>query len=447
MPSLHPEFIKNMTDLLGGEVSDFLRALDDDYSAALRINPLRANSAAAAEGFIADPVLWARYGHYIKENTRPGAGLAHFAGAFYIQEASAMLPAAVLDVQPGEKVLDLCAAPGGKSSQMAAALMGEGVLVSNEPDTKRSRMLAGNLERLGVKNAVVVNEYPPKLAEKWPGFFDAILVDAPCSGEGMFRREPDSRDEWQPGSPEGCAKRQAGILDCAAEMLRPGGRMVYSTCTYNTAENENTVAAFLERHPEFIAQDFRAEGVGSSEGGMLKIYPHRVRGDGQFAALLIKSGDAEPAPLPSPAPKKGRQKKPDPAQEALSAFVSQFSDMLPAGGTPVIWGESLAYTPAGAPPIDGIKTVSPGLILAKIIGKRLEPEHQLAMCMETLPGCELTDDQAAAFVRGEAVECDSSGWLVARWQGMPLGWGKASGGVLKNHVPKGIRRNIAVSDN
>ena len=190
MPSLHPEFIKNMTDLLGGEVSDFLRALDEDYSAALRINPLRANSAAAAEGFIADPVPWARYGHYIKENTRPGAGLAHFAGAFYIQEASAMLPAAVLDVQPGEKVLDLCAAPGGKSSQMAAALMGEGVLVSNEPDTKRARMLAGNLERLGVKNAVVVNEYPPKLAEKWPGFFDAILVTRPAPARACSAANP-----------------------------------------------------------------------------------------------------------------------------------------------------------------------------------------------------------------------------------------------------------------
>lgn len=447
MPSLHPEFIKNMTEMLGGEADAFLRALDGDYSAALRINPLRANSALAAEGFIAEPVPWADYGHYIKENTRPGAGLEHFAGAFYIQEASAMLPAAVLDAQPGEKVLDLCAAPGGKSSQIAAALMGEGVLVSNEPDAKRARMLAGNLERLGVKNAVVVNEYPPKLAEKWPGFFDAILVDAPCSGEGMFRREPDSRAEWQPGSPEGCAKRQAGILDCAAEMLRPGGRMVYSTCTYNAAENENTVAAFLERHPEFTAQDFSAAGAGDSAGGMLKIFPHRVRGDGQFAALLIKSADAEPATLPSPASKKGRARKPDPAQEALSAFVSQFGDILPAGGTPVVWGESLAYTPAGAPSTDGIKTVSPGIMLAKMIGKRLEPEHQLAMCIDSLPACELTAGQAAAFVRGEAVECGGSGWLVARWHGMPLGWGKASGGMLKNHIPKGIRRNITVSEN
>ena len=430
MPSLHPDFIKNMAGLLGDALDAFIAALEDDYAAALRVNPLRRASAEAAREFIAGAVPWAKHGYYIRENTRPGAGLAHFAGAFYIQEASAMLPAAILDAQPGEKVLDLCAAPGGKSSQIAAALMGEGLLISNEPDTKRAKMLAGNLERLGVKNAVVVNEYPPKLTDKWPGFFDAILVDAPCSGEGMFRREPDSRDEWQSASPEGCARRQAGILDCAAEMLRPGGRMVYSTCTYNREENEDTVAAFLERHPEFTAANFRAEGIGDSDGGMMKIYPHRVKGDGQFAALLIKAADA-PVRALSPAP-----------QKALSAFMSQFGSIQLPDGKPVIWGENLALMPAGAPPLEGIKVVSPGLMLAKIIGKRLEPEHQLAMCCEDAAGVELNDEQALAFVRGEAVDCDGKGWLVARWRGMPLGWGKASGGALKNHVPKGIRRNI-----
>ena len=442
MPSLHPEFIKNMTAMLGGETQAFIDALEEGYAAALRVNTLRSNSAAAAEEFISAPVPWAKNGYYIKENTRPGAGLEHFAGAFYIQEASAMLPAAVLDAQPGEKVLDLCAAPGGKSSQIAAALAGEGVVVSNEPDTKRAKMLAGNLERLGVRNAIVVNEYPPRLMEKWPCYFDAIMVDAPCSGEGMFRREPDSRDEWQPGSPEGCAKRQAGILDCAAAMLKPGGRMVYSTCTFNREENEGTVAAFLERHPEFSVREFHAEGIGDSAYGGIKIFPHRVKGDGQFAALLVKSGDAEYVSIPSPALRRGKPVKADPAQEALSAFVKQFGDILPEGGRPVIWGEYLAYTPAGAPPTEGIKVISPGIMLAKLIGKRIEPEHQAAMCLDGLPEYELDTEKAPAFVRGEAVECSGSGWLVAKWRGMPLGWGKASGGMLKNHVPKGIRRNI-----
>ncbi len=442
MSQLHPQFIENMRALLGDGLGDFLRSLDDEYAAALRVNPLRKGAQAAAAEFIGDPVPWAEHGFYIRPDTRPGAGLAHFAGAFYIQEASAMLPAAVLNVRPGEKVLDLCAAPGGKSSQIAFALGGEGLLISNEPDPRRARMLSGNLERLGVKNAVTVNEYPPRLAEKWPGFFDVILVDAPCSGEGMFRREPESRLQWNPASPAGCAKRQAGILDAAARMLRPGGRLLYSTCTYNLEENENTVAAFLESHPDFSAAEFHVDGLPPSRDGMLKLYPHQVRGDGQFAALMVKRADVPSEPSLSPRRAAARHvgRGAAPVQEAVSAFRAQFGDIIPAGAQPVVWGDTLAACPAGAPPLDGIKTVSPGLMLAKLIGKRLEPAHQLAMACALLAGIELSDADTLAYVRGETVPCDASGYLVARWRGLPLGWGKASGGTLKNHLPKGLRR-------
>lgn len=206
-----------------------------------------------------------------------------------------MLPAALLDVRPGQRVLDLCAAPGGKSSQLAAALGGEGLLISNEPEPKRAKVLAGNLERLGVPNAIVVNEYPEKLARKWPGFFDAVLVDAPCSGEGMFRREPDSRAQWQPNSPAGCAKRQAGILDRAAELLRPGGRLVYSTCTYNTAENEETVAAFLAATRNFPRGILRARPF-LHRPRQWKIYPHRVPGRRPVCRPAVKGPPAPPPP-------------------------------------------------------------------------------------------------------------------------------------------------------
>ena len=442
MPDLHPTFIENMRALLGDELGAFLAALDGDYAAALRINPLRPAAAGLAEEFCGGNVPWEPSGRYILEGARPGAGIAHFAGAFYIQEASAMLPAAVLNVQRGEKVLDLCAAPGGKSSQAAFALGGAGLLVSNEPEPRRARMLAGNLERLGIPNAVVVNEYPPRLAEKWPGFFDALIVDAPCSGEGMFRREPESRLQWNPASPEGCAKRQAGILDEAAKLLRPGGRMVYSTCTYNAEENESTVAAFLQRHPEFSAADFALPGLPPSENGMLKLYPHRAQGDGQFAALLVKSADAPAAAIPSPARKQPKGKKSDPAADAMAMLREMFGDILPEGSRPVIWGESLFAVPREAPAFDGIKVISPGLELAKIAGKRLEPAHHAAMALDALPGAELDDAQASAYIRGETVPCDAKGWLVARWRGMPLGWGKASGGMLKNHLPKGLRRSV-----
>lgn len=441
---LHPQFIENMRALLGDGLGDFLHALEDDYAAALRVNPLRTGAQDAARAFIAEPVPWADYGYYICRDTRPGAGLAHFAGAFYIQEASAMLPAAALAVRPGERVLDLCAAPGGKSSQIAFALGGEGLLVSNEPDPRRACMLAGNLERLGVTNAVVVSEYPPRLAEKWPGFFDAILVDAPCSGEGMFRREVESRLQWEPASPAGCAKRQAGILEAAARMLRPGGRLLYSTCTYNRTENEDTVSAFLESRPDFSAADFSLSGLPPSRSGMLKLYPHMVRGDGQFAALMIRRPDAPGvSPVSNRRATAGRPSRgADPARDALNAFRDQFGDIVPPDAQPVIWGEYLAACPAGAPPLSGIKTVSPGLMLAKLVGRRLEPAHHLAMACASLPGIELTDADALAYVRGETVPCPFSGYLVARWRGLPLGWGKASGGVLKNHLPKGLRRTI-----
>ena len=444
MHELHPQFIENMRALLGDELGDFVRALDAPYSAALRVDPLRGAAARdAAMEFTGEPVPWAANGFYIRENTRPGTGYAHHAGAFYIQEASAMLPAAVLNARPGERILDLCAAPGGKSSQIAFAMNGEGILVSNEPDTKRARMLAGNLERLGIKNAMVVNEYPPALAKKWPGFFDAIMVDAPCSGEGMFRREPASRGEWEPASPEGCAKRQAGILDEAAKLLRPGGRLVYSTCTFNSIENDQTVSAFLERHPEFSRRDFALPGLPASENGMLRIFPHRVSGDGQFAALLIKSDDAPAEAAPNHKKQKERRgdslRAADPAAEHMRTLAGMF-DIDLTGLRPVIWGEYLAAFPEGMPPADGIKVITPGIMLAKIAGKRLEPAHQLAMSFPALPGYELSSEETEAYLRGETVPCDASGWLVARRLGLPLGWGKASGGILKNHLPKGLRK-------
>ena len=292
---LNPAFVAQMEALLGAEAPAFCAALEAPAALALRVNPARPAAGELRPLFARDPVPWAENGYYLLPGARPGAGLSHFCGAFYVQEASAMLPAALLDVRPGQRVLDLCAAPGGKSSQLAAALGGEGLLISNEPEPKRAKVLAGNLERLGVPNAIVVNEYPEKLARKWPGFFDAVLVDAPCSGEGMFRREPDSRAQWQPNSPAGCARRQAGILDRAAELLRPGGRLVYSTCTYNAAENEETVAAFLARHPEFSPGAFSVPGLSPIAPGQWKIYPHRVRGDGPPSGPLRRRRP----PLPS----------------------------------------------------------------------------------------------------------------------------------------------------
>ncbi len=287
MPELKTAFIANMRALLGEEAGAFFRALEEAPSLALR--PHRGMEAA--EPFIEGAVPWAEGGFYLRPGARPGASVAHWAGAFYLQEASAMLPAAALKARPGERVLDLCAAPGGKASQIALTMGGEGALVANEVDAARARVLAANLERLGVTNAVVLNETPARLAARWPGYFDAVLVDAPCSGEGMFRRDPQSREAWTDAAPRGCRKRQGEILDAAAKLVRPGGRLLYSTCTFNGEENEGSVADFLRAHADFFPEEFALPGLGASRGGMLRIWPHRARGDGQFAALLRRAGE------------------------------------------------------------------------------------------------------------------------------------------------------------
>lgn len=431
-------FLNQMQEMLGDEYPAFLRAMHEPPALALRLNPRRANAEDAAAPFIDDAVPWARDGRYLRGGAKPGASIAHAAGAFYVQEASAMAAAAALDARPGEVVLDLCAAPGGKSTQIAAALDGRGLLVANDPEPARANALAGNLERMGACNAVVVSATPDRLAARWPETFDAILVDAPCSGEGMFRRDPAARGEWNPAAPAGCARRQADILDQAARMLKPGGRLVYSTCTFNRPENEGSIAGFLRRHPEFAPEDFRLDGVGGSEGGMLRLWPHRLRGDGHFTARLRRRGAPGPAEKPRP-------ERPDPDLQRLLAQLDEVC-ALPEPLDHLrfqLRGEWLYGLSPMAPPLDGLRVVSPGLCLLRARRGRVDPAHALAMALP--PSCArqcaaLDAAQAAAWLRGEAVErAGARGWTLALYDGMPLGWGKCSDGIMKNHRPKGLR--------
>lgn len=421
------DFIQNMHALLGDELDAFLFSLEEDSALALRVNPTRP---FAAGPFVEASVPWAKGGYYLKPGARPGTSIAHHSGAFYVQEASAMMPAATLDVQPGERVLDLCAAPGGKATQLAAALAGQGVLVANEPDMKRARALYGNIERMGIPNVVVTSEHPQRLSARWTEKFDAVLVDAPCSGEGMFRRDPAARKEWKEQAPIGCAKRQRAILWEAAKMVAPGGRLVYSTCTYNEIENENVAHAFLEAHPAFFSRDFTLPGLGTSVGGMQRIMPHRVRGDGQFSALFVKNGEPTHSDESVSISKAARAAK--------ARYLAEYPP-LPAGSDPVLWGDVLYAVARGAPSVDGLRIISPGLALARMFPKRLEPMHALAMMYAGKPVAQLEESAAYAYLRGEAVKWDGKGWHIATFDGMPLGWGKASAGLLKNHLPKGLR--------
>ena len=445
-PALPPAFVSRMHAQLGEEADAYFAAMEMPCLRGLRLNPQKPVSDAALEavGGVEEPVPWnADLGRYLHQDSLAGADPLHEAGAYYLQEPSAMAPVSVLSPRPGECVLDLCAAPGGKSTQIAAALAGEGLLVSNEPVPSRAKILSRNIERMGVPNALVVSAQPEALAARWGVLFDAVLVDAPCSGEGMFRRHPETRAEWNPASPMGCAERQRRILGCAAAMLRPGGRLVYSTCTLSPEENEETVRWFLREHPDFSAQPFSLSGdYGTLDApeGMLRLYPHRVRGEGHFVAYLRRAGDAPAADLMRPAAE--RLSPPAPAvRAAYSAFAAPLRG-LPAANAQL--GDALLSAP-DLPPLDGIRVLRAGVQLGVMKGKIFAPDHALAMCLSPacgLPVLALDCAGALRYQSGEALPApeDMSGWALAVYEGLVLGFGKASGGQFKNHYPKGLRR-------
>ena len=342
-----------------------------------------------------------------------------------------MLPVAVLDPQPGEWVLDLCAAPGGKTTQIAGRMQSEGLLVTNEPVPKRAQILSRNVERMGVPNAVVVSAYPEQLAASWSGMFDAVLVDAPCSGEGMFRRHPETREEWFPENRDGCAARQRQILAEAAKLVRPGGRLVYSTCTLNHWENEDNAQWFLQEHPDYHTQGFEVGGIACPQG-MLTCYPHRMRGEGQFAALFVREDEAQADHTMNALPLPDKQQL-----SVLKSFGAPMPEHLHLFGDTIV---SLRY----CPPLKGIRVLRTGIHLGQVKGKLFQPDHAwaLAAAVPEMPRISLTAEEALRYQHGETIPVPETvkGWVLPTLEGLALGWGKASDGVMKNHYPKGLRR-------
>ncbi len=434
-------FIARMRAQLGSDADAYFSALDEPYLRGVRLNPRKP--CPSPEG-MQEPIAWnAAHGRYLAMDSAAGLHPLHEAGAYYIQEPSAMAPVALLNPQPGERVLDLCAAPGGKSTQLADALCGKGLLVCNEPVPSRAKILSRNIERMGVANALVVSADPEKLAPIWPECFHAILVDAPCSGEGMFRRHPETRGEWSESSPEGCAARQSYILDCAVQMLKPGGRLAYSTCTLNDVENEQVVSRLLKAHPEMRAVPFSLP-IGDEQhldapDGMLHLYPHQLKGEGHFVALFQKAdGESEDLFLPA-AERIGKPQKP--MLQAYEAFAKPFGP-LPRANAQL--GDALLSCP-DLPPIRGVKVLRAGLKLGTLKGKVFAPDHALAMALPlpyALPTVELTLEDALRYQSGETLDVSDalSGYVLPTHAGLALGFGKCSGGQLKNHYPKGLRR-------
>lgn len=485
---LPEKFLERMQNMLGEEYPAFLESLSGKRYRALRLNPLKTRIQEGKEKlpFTLSPVPWTKNGFYYEEEEQPGKHPYHEAGLYYIQEPSAMAPvpclmeerasvaaiperqeehvsAAAIPERQEEPatpgcVLDLCAAPGGKSTQIAEYMRGRGMLITNEIHPQRAKILSENIERMGISNAIVLNETPESLSKRFIAFFDRILVDAPCSGEGMFRKNDNAGEEWSEENVALCAERQDGILDCAAAMLKPGGRLVYSTCTFAPAEDEGSVSRFLETHPDFCLEKEE------------RLMPHKIKGEGHFLAVLHREGgqlsSAATAGTEKSLTLKDCREFLDFAKEALTIPAEE----LTAGKILLRFGEQLYLAPAETPSLRGLKVLRPGLHLGTVKKNRFEPSHALALVLkkeqavhavnlacdgtavrkylegQTLTigeGCDV--EMAHIITRGRmaAEQADVSlpkGWCLVCVDGYSLGWGKAAGAVLKNHYPKGLRK-------
>lgn len=461
------EFEKKMKAFLGNEWEEFLYSYDNNRFQALRFNTLKVGKNKSVEEEIAGimdklcipmdkKVTWANDAYYYDEEKRPGKHPYHEMGLYYIQEPSAMSAAALLAPKPGMRVLDLCAAPGGKSTQLATYLGDSGLLVSNEINTQRSRILSQNIERMGIKNAIVTNEDSFVLASHFPGFFNAIQVDAPCSGEGMFRKLPEAIEQWSMENVAICAARQKEILDNAAVMLKPGGTIVYSTCTFSKEENEDVIEYFLERHPDFTLEE------------MERFWPHKVDGEGHFVAKLVRRGSVDTGLKADRKTKKNKNSKnrkneTKPAltkenmkllSEFLDETISEDMAALIKNSRLVMFGEQLYRLPDMEVDIKGLKVQRAGLHIGEFKKQRFEPSHSLALALKLNDAknlVKLTCDnpQTIGFFNGQSVmlsdeqaaEC-KKGWALVCVDGYTAGWGKVNGTQVKNHYPKGLRNKI-----
>ena len=424
-------FLKRIHTQLGEEYEDFLRSLERPRAVALRFNPLKGEVPQLP--FVGSPVPWETMGYYYDPDSRPGLHLYHEAGVYYLQEASAMAPVALLDPQPGERICDLCAAPGGKTTQIAGRMMGEGFLLCNEYSPKRAKILSRNIERMAVANTLVTNEPTEVLASRFPGFFHRVLVDAPCSGEGMFRKEEAAVADWSQDAVEMCAHRQQEILNNAARMVAPGGRLVYSTCTFAPEEDEGVVAEFLARHPEFSPERVEAPWFQAVENGGYRLWPHKLLGEGHFAAVLKRNGGEEGRVPVCPG---GRLPK------EWTEFARTLEIRLPAGKA-VAFGANLYWAPEELPELAGLRVLRPGLELGEVKKGRFQPAHALALWLKD---CGNTarfapeSPELARYLHGDVIPWGKKGWCLVMAGDYSIGWGKGDGNCLKNHYPKGLRR-------
>ncbi|WP_333589104.1 RsmB/NOP family class I SAM-dependent RNA methyltransferase [Ligilactobacillus acidipiscis] len=454
---LPQEFVDKYRNLLGEESDAFFTSFDQPSEKGFRINPLKSDPQKIQYA-LNKPVEYTKYGYY---GSVSGKSLEHQSGYVYSQDLSAMYVAENVSVAPKARILDLCAAPGGKSTQVASLMNNQGLLVSNEINHARAKILAENVERIGAKNVIVLNESPARLAEVFQDYFDQILVDAPCSGEGMFRKDHQAVSYWNKDYPQQCAGRQKEILTSAYQMLAPGGSIIYSTCTFAPEEDEQVVEWLLEQYPALQIQpikkypgmdDGRPEFADSNSdlSDAVRLWPHHFKGDGHFIAKLTDTRPKKAAVSVKKVKKKRMNQRQSLTKEQL-ALWEDFSAVLTDGfhfslADLRCYGDHLYFYQHSWPDISHLKFMRPGLLLGQFKKKRFEPAYTLALALQP-QDCsqilEVSHDDWAKYVHGETILAGGSslrnGWKLLVCEGKPFAFGKLVNGTVKNFFPKGLR--------
>ncbi len=442
---LPEKFTIKMKQLLQEEFDDYIRSFDSPRLYGLRINTLKASvDVLKNTGWKLTSVPWCESGFYYEEGIRPSKHPYYHAGLYYIQEPSAMSSASIIEINEGDFVLDLCAAPGGKSTQLAAKLNNSGLLVSNDISATRCKALLKNIELMGIKNAIVTNETPEKLASKYGDYFDKIIIDAPCSGEGMFRKDPSLAKSWEERAVDYC-QLQRDILKYAAQMLKSGGQIAYSTCTFSPEENEGMVSWFLQHNQNFSLVKI-SDHFGMDQGkpewlpalddqliGCGRIFPHKQKGEGHFVAILKKDFGETQMFHGEPIHVKVAH------DEYFTAFEKANLNVKIEG---IIYAhnDSLYVLPKanGIRATDGLRIMRCGLHLGDLKTKRFEPSQAFAMSLkkeEVKNYIDFTcdDEFVYRYLKGESFDVEASdGFNLVCVDGFPLGWGKVQNGRLKN---------------
>lgn len=451
-------FLEQMQIILKEEYQEYLQSFTGKGFTGLRVNTgkISVEEFERIQPFKSlRKVPWVKNGYYYTEEDAPSKHPYYYAGLYYIQEPSAMTPASVLPVEKGERVLDLCAAPGGKATELAAKLSGTGVLVANDASASRTKALLKNLEVFGAPNILITSEMGDKLNRCFHAYFDKILVDAPCSGEGMFRKQSHMVTAWEKQGPEVFAKMQKEILEQAAELLKPGGMMLYSTCTFSALENEGSVDDFLKRHPEFQLEEIpwykgfchgKPELVKSNFPleRCVRLFPHKIDGEGHFLALLRKEGERKEN-------RTERKRRFTKLPIELLEFLKDVKFPLDISGIQVL-NNKVFWIPDGIERCPGLRFLRSGLYMGELLKKRFEPSQAFAMVLKkeeyaSVIDLNVSDGRVIRYLKGETIEITAKesqrehGWQLVCVDGYPLGWGKLIKGTLRNKYFSGWRMN------